>query len=807
MTASYSGVKLSSINGHLICGLCGGYLIDATVLTECIHVFCRSCILKYLLENKICPLCQSLVQETRPGQALRPDVALQRIVYKLVPGLLKTEMKRISEFKIHIQKSHVLTSLSLAKRFCGGIQIQAVYVVMLLPVMSNEVVSYVEKYMFDFGVCKCCTIRLTNGHSCRSEEILNALQSQSYSNDYICKICFGLLHNPFLCNIPFNINEAQSKTQLIDEDYNKYALLYLCKKLNDSKYQFTAYQLRVTEPINIILREQFLWDELICLSVDYVDETTINNNNNNNNNNYTIENQKSLSPIMFTKNDINSLRSRTIPVKTVWKWIVEPHLSLLLKAPMIYSLRDDIELKSVKTNGLTANNPNHDQESNIICINLSRAFSFEFYPILPCSLQNSKIPRKRSRFNFAEKLKINSLKQETIKCQDELKDDREAKEVSMEDISYQNTDSSILNQSSSVINIDFTLPRSFQFSRVVLTELVSLLKDTCLHSNYIKNISENDRSLAFISSLNICRSVPLYLAGRYVKLSRRLPQTPWIIGLQRKLDSSVEELITHSILPKFGSNTQSCFVTAGREDVDVRCLGLGRPFVIEIISTVGFIEVGILVNSNTQDQVFIRDLQLVSSVSATAALKTGEMEKAKCYRAVCWCPHGGINTKLLTKMEQYTSLLSTSTEENPDLPQPTIHWPPNKSHSVKYGKLYFGPLEINQLTPIRVLHRRALMNRKRTIHHLCFMSYTEAMKANIFEFDDFRTWSELYPEDELFLLEIRCEAGTYIKELVHGDLGRCNPSLASIFGRQLDILALDVIAVELDWPKRLSNPT
>ncbi|VDQ02274.1 unnamed protein product [Trichobilharzia regenti] len=99
MTTSYSGVKLSSINGHLICGLCGGYLIDATVLTECIHVFCRSCILKYLSENKICPLCQSLVQETRPGQALRPDVALQRIVYKLVPGLLKTEMKRISEFK------------------------------------------------------------------------------------------------------------------------------------------------------------------------------------------------------------------------------------------------------------------------------------------------------------------------------------------------------------------------------------------------------------------------------------------------------------------------------------------------------------------------------------------------------------------------------------------------------------------------------------------------------------------------------------------------------------------------------------
>lgn len=45
-----------------------------------------------------------------------------------------------------------------------------------------------------------------------------------------------------------------------------------------------------------------------------------------------------------------------------------------------------------------------------------------------------------------------------------------------------------------------------------------------------------------------------------------------------------------------------------------------------------------------------------------------------------------------------------------------------------------------------------------------------------------------------------------MKELVHGDLGRCNPSLASIFGCQLDILALDVIGVELDWPTRLKDP-
>lgn len=99
---SCSKINISLLNGHLICGLCGGYLIDATVLTNCIHAFCRSCILKYiLLENKVCPLCQTPInlQPGRPGSAFRPDVTLQRVVYKLVPGLLRVELDRIADFE------------------------------------------------------------------------------------------------------------------------------------------------------------------------------------------------------------------------------------------------------------------------------------------------------------------------------------------------------------------------------------------------------------------------------------------------------------------------------------------------------------------------------------------------------------------------------------------------------------------------------------------------------------------------------------------------------------------------------------
>ncbi|KAJ2329443.1 putative tRNA pseudouridine synthase Pus10, partial [Coemansia sp. RSA 2673] len=47
------------------------------------------------------------------------------------------------------------------------------------------------------------------------------------------------------------------------------------------------------------------------------------------------------------------------------------------------------------------------------------------------------------------------------------------------------------------------------------------------------------------------------------------------------------------------------------------------------------------------------------------------------------------------------------------------------------------------------------------------------------------------------------EAGTYIKEFVHGDLGRTVPSLADMAGVTADIIELDVENVSLDFPPTL----
>ncbi len=90
------------------------------------------------------------------------------------------------------------------------------------------------------------------------------------------------------------------------------------------------------------------------------------------------------------------------------------------------------------------------------------------------------------------------------------------------------------------------------------------------------------------------------------------------------------------------------------------------------------------------------------------------------------------------------------------------------------------PLELQQKTPIRVLHRRSVAVRKRTVFEMAPL---------------------LLDNKRQFLLSLTTQAGTYIKEFVHGDFGRTRPSLAELLDLEsVEILDLDVEAVNLDWP-------
>ena len=75
----------------------------------------------------------------------------------------------------------------------------------------------------------------------------------------------------------------------------------------------------------------------------------------------------------------------------------------------------------------------------------------------------------------------------------------------------------------------------------------------------------------------------IYLWGRYTKLCNDMPQAPWLIGDKRKGKNSVQEVIADGTARAGVIDSRSIkFHAAGREDIDVRMLGNGRPFMLDL---------------------------------------------------------------------------------------------------------------------------------------------------------------------------------------------------------------------------------
>ncbi|XP_053960994.1 putative tRNA pseudouridine synthase Pus10 [Anastrepha ludens] len=244
-----------------------------------------------------------------------------------------------------------------------------------------------------------------------------------------------------------------------------------------------------------------------------------------------------------------------------------------------------------------------------------------------------------------------------------------------------------------------------------------------------------------------------YVAGRYRKISRHLSHTPWVLNGERVMSDSIEEIIIRNIAPHFCDDTKKVnFMSSGREDVDVRCLGAGRPFVLEIQNA---FRVSLPPEQARQmkgcidasQKISVRDLQVVAREDLSH-IKMGEEQKRKCYRALCQLSRP-VTTDILKKL------------------------------NLEQG------FEIQQKTPIRVLHRRPLHTRPRTVYSL---------KASVCQ-----------QNKRLIILDVVTQAGTYIKELVYGEFGRTKPSVASVIGQPIDIVALDVMEIDLDWPPTVTD--
>eukprot|EP00981_Chlorochromonas_danica_P012638 scaffold5237_cov170-Ochromonas_danica.AAC.14 len=242
--------------------------------------------------------------------------------------------------------------------------------------------------------------------------------------------------------------------------------------------------------------------------------------------------------------------------------------------------------------------------------------------------------------------------------------------------------------------------------------------------------------------------IPIYFYGRYCKYGRDISQSPWMIastnngnstnsnnnnnnnsnenqedgcedGIGQKGSGNVEDLIgqvVRNVLNAEVVKLHGC----GREDIDVRCLGNGRPFALEVIKS-----------------------QYKCDVSIWEAMQKEAEEKDKQYSCVVWTATS-ITRDDLDRLEAF-SRNEVDTNGRPCL-------------------------QLVQKTPLRVLHRRSLIDRVRYVYNI----HTVLLN------------------NHFFIMSLDTSAGTYVKEFVHGDLGRTWPNVGSILNSEAQILQLDV---------------
>ncbi len=242
----------------------------------------------------------------------------------------------------------------------------------------------------------------------------------------------------------------------------------------------------------------------------------------------------------------------------------------------------------------------------------------------------------------------------------------------------------------------------------------------------------------------------LLIYGRYKKFKRGIPQTRWFCkicygkGCKRcnfsgKLyETSVEELIANRFLEITGGEDES-FHGCGREDIDARMLGNGRPFVLEIKNPkkrkLNFLQLGKEINKINKHTLEISNLRY-SNKDEITRLKHSNFRKM--YRVV---------------------LKSAKTINNEKLKKAAISL---------CGK------KIGQFTPSRVAHRRAKMVREKHIYD-CKVESIDGVMATLI---------------------IEAESGTYIKELISGDEGKTQPNLSDLIGIPCQVTELDVINIK-----------
>jgi tRNA pseudouridine synthase 10 len=242
---------------------------------------------------------------------------------------------------------------------------------------------------------------------------------------------------------------------------------------------------------------------------------------------------------------------------------------------------------------------------------------------------------------------------------------------------------------------------------------------------------------------------PLYVSGRYRKLVRSIPQSRWFCSqcggkgcpkcdwTGKMYPESVEETVGIPAL-EMSEGEDLALHGAGREDIDARMLGKGRPFVIEV---------------KKPKKRFIDLKNLERTINERAAGKVEVSNLRFANKEIVR------NLKSEVAQKLYKTLVEVSD-------------PVSRKQLASLERSLSGAV-IKQKTPQRVMHRRADLMREKYI----YKAKVKRLTPNRFE------------------LRIRCQGGLYIKELITGDGGRTMPNVSESLKVKAVPLELDVLGV------------
>ncbi|KAF7457355.1 Polycomb group RING finger protein 3 [Cryptosporidium felis] len=86
------------VSDLLVCPVCTGFFRGATTIRECLHTFCRACIIEHIeFKGPECPICGQFIG-VYPLQGLVFDRTIQNITDKIFPEFKEQERKLYQEF-------------------------------------------------------------------------------------------------------------------------------------------------------------------------------------------------------------------------------------------------------------------------------------------------------------------------------------------------------------------------------------------------------------------------------------------------------------------------------------------------------------------------------------------------------------------------------------------------------------------------------------------------------------------------------------------------------------------------------------